>query len=455
MSNICYNLLVRIAFFTDVLLPPLGGIEQHVLTTSQALARSGNEVRVYYPKPLLRKSETSDTKQETSYHLRPVAGIPMPFIWPNFSFSFPLDLYFELKKWKPDVVHFHASGPVTWAAIILSKLLKIKLVGTFHSYLMEAEYLGNFGNLGDFWTRIISRFLWWYVNCVFNCCDVVISPSEWVAKDIRNHGIHKPIKVVHNGADLTEFGKTASEAVVRSIRGKYNLGENVLLYVGRLSREKGLDILLRAICLLRGQNPWSGAKTAVPNASVTAQRLAQGVLRPLEADGTPSTLAFEHNLGTRTDDQNYQINLLLVGDGPAEGELKKFAKELGILDNIVFVGRVNHQDLPGSGLYEVSKAFVTASASENQPLTIIEAMAKRLPIIGVSARGVTELINGNGLLALTGDKNDLANKIYQLISDETSRKKMSIRSAEMSQDYSLTKATGKLLELYREAVSKK
>jgi len=119
------------------------------------------------------------------------------------------------------------------------------------------------------------------------------------------------------------------------------------------------------------------------------------------------------------------------------------------------VGRVNHQDLPGSGLYEVSKAFVTASASENQPLTIIEAMAKRLPIIGVSARGVTELINGNGLLALTGDKNDLANKIYQLISDETSRKKMSIRSAEMSQDYSLTKATGKLLELYREAVSKK
>ncbi len=438
---------MRIAFFTDVLLPPDGGIEQHVLTTSQALAKGGNEVRVYAPDPLSRHPDPSSpsvilsaakdlnsrdasgaSDLSMTRRLEFVKGIPMPFVWPNFRFAFPLNLYFSFKKWKPEVIHFHTSGPMAWAGIILSKILKIKLVGTFHSYLMEKEYLENFKfQISNFKFSFewVSPLAWFYVRSVFNCCDVVVSPSAWVAKDIKNHGIYKPIKVVHNGADLSQFGQEVSNEVVKKLRERYGLGENVLLYVGRLSREKGLDILFKTIQLLNS-GPFS--------------RHPEGLKTPKDLDSSGRT---------PQNDGGDDCKLLLVGNGPAEGELKKLASDLGILDNVVFLGRVNHSDLPGSGLFEVSKAFVTASASENQPLTIIEAMAKGLPIIGVSARGVTELVNGNGLLALPSDETDLANKIQQLLGNEEARIKMGEESRKMSHDYSLSKAAENLENLYQ------
>ena len=136
-----------------------------------------------------------------------------------------------------------------------------------------------------------------------------------------------------------------------------------------------------------------------------------------------------------------------------EGELRKLCSDLVISDKVVFLGRIDHKDLPGSGVFEVSRAFVTASTSENQPLTILEAMAKGLPIVGVSARGGTELIKENGLLAAPNDFTDLANKIHQLLSDESARLKMGEESRKMSQDYSLTKAAENLERLYNDGPS--
>lgn len=427
---------MRIAFFSDVLIPPIGGIEQYILGVSQALVKRGHEVKVFAPEPLIAKSKIKDQKSKLSpkdqikefkkehevpgLEFRFISGLPAPALWENLRLAFPLNLYFDLKKWQPDVIHFQTVGSLSEAAAILAKLLRNgqskkgenrpKLIGTFHSYLMEPEYLKRF-NFAKGLEKTVSGVLWGLTRLLYNQADVVIAPSSWVGEDLARHRFTRPIRVIHNGADLSEFGKEASNEVIKKLREKYGLGENVLLYVGRLSEEKGLDVLIKSVQISNFQ------------------------FSPPTADPPLAEI--------------FNLKLLLVGDGPAEKELKKLAGDLGILDKVIFVGRVNHQDLAGSGLFEVSKAFVTASASENQPLTILEAMAKGLPIIGVNARGVTELVKGNGLLAVPGDEKDLANKIQQLINDEYARLKMSEVSRKMSQDYSLTMAAENLENLYR------
>lgn len=448
---------MKIAFFTDALIPPLGGIEQHVLDTSRALAKQGHEVRVYYPDPGSgHDNHAPQSPTLLNLAFRPVPGLPMTFLWPNFRFSFPLHFYGQIKSWHPNVLHLHTSGPMAWTAIILAKMLKrfattslysnvVKhsqksplLVGTFHSYLMEKEYLANQGVPG-FLMGLVSKLVWKYVSFVFNRCDVVVSPSQWVAGDIKAHGINKPVVVVHNGADLSQFGERAREQVVSDLVTKYNLRGNTLLYVGRLSQEKGLDVLFRA---LKTVNEKLEGRSEKFDEEVRSGKIENNQLGPTSNLNIPlHTSSFPRQI--------FRCQLLLVGNGPMEEELEKLASDLGISEQVIFVGRVNHPDLPGSGIFEVAKAFVTASTSENQPLTIIEAMAKGLPIIGVSARGVTELVRENGLLAVPDDPVDLANKIQQVLADEDARLKMGDESRKISQDYSLTKAAERLEKLYQ------
>ncbi len=424
---------MKIAFFSDVLFPVLGGIETHVLETAQALAQMGHEIVIIAPGSPPHQFPTLPPRRDPAVavagvgsdnHAPPesiryifVKGLPLGFIWPNFRFSFPPHLYFELRKWRPEVIHFHTAGPVGLSAILMAKWLRYSLpkksscwkpllVGTFHSYFMTREYLFNYRPPSLFTKLLHSNvvgwlegFLWAYARFFYDRGDVIVSPSAWVAQDLKDHGFKRPIKVVHNGTPLQAFGRPANHQVIEELRSKYGLGESVLLYVGRLSREKCLNVLLHA--------------------------------------------------GERCQGSGVRCQLLIVGDGPAEGELRGLSRELDITNQVIFLGRIEHENLARSGVFEAAKAFVTASTSENQPITLIEALAKGLPIIGVKARGVPELVKENGLLAAPNDPADLAEKILRLLSDPELRIKCGQESKEMAQAYSIDHTAQNLLQVYQ------
>ena len=416
---------MKIAFFADVLLPPLGGIETHVLETSLALMELGHEVRIFTPTTKKDLEGLSQTPY-ASLNIHPCLGLPLPFIWTNFRFSYPIYLKGYFKNWRPDVIHFHTAGPICRAAVKIAKTLQQSpqgealqmplyqpnrrptlnkrplLAGTFHSYLMTPEYLSNYRIPKSFIKRL-SDYLWKITISLYNNCDVVISPSEWVGQDIKSHGLTKPIRVVHNGTPLKDFSRRLGNEAISLMVAKYDLSENTLLYVGRLNSEKGLDVLLKALKIV--------------NQELNAKRFSLA-------------------------------SLLIVGDGPLEPVLIKLAQSLKIEDKIKFLGRIAHENLTKSGVYEVSQAFVTASTSENQPITIIEAMAKGLPIIGVRARGLPDIIKDNGLLANPNDPEDLAQKVVELLSDKVKREKMSQESQKMAQEYSVDNTAQNLLKVY-------
>ena len=141
---------MKIAIFTDLLIPPDGGIEQHILAICEQLAKRGHEAKIFTPSPSKKDFSGLPRNYQFSLPDRQAGifnfqfGIPMPYVWPNFRLAFPLHLYFQLRKWRPDVVHFHTAGPLSLAGVILAKILKIRIVGTFHSYFASSEYLQNF-----------------------------------------------------------------------------------------------------------------------------------------------------------------------------------------------------------------------------------------------------------------------------------------------------------------------
>ncbi|MCL6615021.1 MAG: glycosyltransferase, partial [Firmicutes bacterium] len=177
------------------------------------------------------------------------------------------------------------------------------------------------------------------------------------------------------------------------------------LYVGRVSREKCLEVLVEAMVHLAAVRP--------------------------------------------------RAHLVIVGDGPARGDLAELVRARGLETKVIFTGFIRNEDLLSSGLLGAAKVFATPSTSENQPMTILEAMIFGLPIVGVNARGVPEMIEGNGFVCPPGDAGVMAARIHQILADEGLRARMSAASRRLAQEYSIEKTTDKLLLVYREAIEER
>ena len=124
---------------------------------------------------------------------------------------------------------------------------------------------------------------------------------------------------------------------------------NTILYIGRISKEKSLTVCLDAIYVISRE---------ISN-----------------------------------------VRFVIVGSGPDEVEIKQYAKDLDIEDNVIFLGAISHDELMQSDIFEKSQLFLTASTTETQGITLLEAMSAGLPTVGVDIKGVGEIIEDNGYKA--------------------------------------------------------
>jgi 1,2-diacylglycerol 3-alpha-glucosyltransferase len=277
-------------------------------------------------------------------------------------------------------------------------MLDLPIVGTFNTYFMEPEYL-RLVKLDKY--KRVSETIWRIVARFYNRCDLILSPSEKTAFDLKEHKITKPIEVMPNGVDLS-FVKWASSFDVDLVKKRFGLGDKVVLYVGRLSREKSLDVLL--------------------------QVFAEVVKRVLKAQ------------------------LLIVGDGPIRGELEKLARDLGISGQVIFTGLLEHDELLSSGIFQACSIFCTASSSEVQPMSVIEAMAVGLPIVGVAARGMVNLVENNGVLVQAGDVEGMAEAVVELLLSEKKLKRAGRQSRIVSREHDIEKVAGRMEKVYRRLI---
>lgn len=381
---------MKIAIFTDDYLPQVDGISVHVDEICHCLTQAGHTVKLFVPSSRAAKALQKGKSFKISY----IPSIPIGK-YPNTRFAFPFspEITQEIKDFDPDVIHFHTCFMVGFQGIFLAKLLNIPLVGTFHTYFMEPEYLQTIGlekvKLDK--NKFITQMGWNYATFFYNKADMVISPSHFTKKDLVKKGLKVPVKVISNGID---YEKLKDMQVEKS----FALPSDYFLYVGRLSIEKNLETLVEAYAQFASKNN--------------------------------------------------QIDLVLAGDGPMKKELEKLIKELHIKKRVHFVGMIPHDKLIQSNIFVNATGFVTASKVEIQPLSLLEAMSFGLPIIGVESRGVSELIKENGILCKSDTKKDLSEAMHKLTKDKAFYKKCVQASLRMAEKNSIHMTAKDLEKVY-------
>jgi 1,2-diacylglycerol 3-alpha-glucosyltransferase len=231
-------------------------------------------------------------------------------------------------------------------------------------------------------------------------CDLVIAPSAGLREVLIGLGVDTPIEVIPNGVDIDPF-RTPLKKIPRQQLG-FDPTDIILTYMGRLGPEKNLAFLMRAFAGL--------AKT------------------------------YDN------------VRLLVIGDGPERDNLVDHARFMGILDRVTFTGMIPYQELPS--YLTIADAFVTASVTEVHPLSVIEAMAAGLPVVGIQSPGVSDTVE-DGVTGFLAPEEDLAvftAKLTRMVVDGESRARMSQRAGEAVESYSIKRTTETMIDYYQRLV---
>jgi 1,2-diacylglycerol 3-alpha-glucosyltransferase len=241
-----------------------------------------------------------------------------------------------------------------------------------------------------------------YLAPFYRACDLVIVPSPSMRKVLVEHfGLDSPVEVIPNGLDLTPY-RTGIQPMDRAQFGFSN-NHVISIYVGRLSPEKNLNLLLRAF---------------------------YGV-----------AMTYDH------------VRLLMVGDGPERENLEAQVKHMGIETKVYFTGMINYKEIPA--YLATSDIFVTPSSAETFGLSTVEAMAAGLAVLGIDAPGTVDIIEDGITGLITSD--DLAvftAKLVLLSTNHELRRVMGKQAILSSMKYDIQTTTSILLDHYLELVEK-
>lgn len=382
---------MKIAIFSDTFVPQVNGVANVVYQSAKNLAALGHEVLIF--------TVSQKSKNESFWADEKITVVILPSIpagaYRGERLSLPVGIAFRrLKEFQPDVIHAHTPFSVGWEAVWAAKKLKKPLVGTHHTFY--DHYLKHIK--ADF--KWVKKFSWKYTVLFYNFCDLVLSPTRSLAETLTQKGLKKPIEVLQNSIETDFFVPAPDQKTKENLKKEFGIKGKSLVYMGRVSYEKSIDQVLKAFKLVAKKEP--------------------------------------------------QTTLMIVGEGPEKEKLEKLAATLGIKDKVIFTGLLREQNLVRA--LQANDVFVTASKSENMPLSILEAMSCGLPIVAAAEKGLIEIIKDgvNGFLVKADYPADLAEKILSLISNPALLKEFSQASRAEALNYSKENVTGLLERVYKQ-----
>ena len=376
---------MKIAMFADSYRPVVDGAVVAMENVCTGLERRGHEVVILAP-------DTSN-KENTGrrVHYLPSAAFRQ---YPGYRVVIAPSNFMELvRNERVDIIHSHGLASMAILSLTAARALDIPHLLTFHT--MAHEGIQHYSPI-RIREDIISQMVWIYLRNLLKRPEVVIAPSRPVKDELLANRVRmKACEVVPTGIDTARF---SPEKYDKKFLEKYGLGggKRVLLHVGRLSREKRLDIVLKAIAELAPKEP--------------------------------------------------DLHLMVVGSGPAADHFKETASKLGISSRVVFTGFLKDEDLPVA--FASCEALVIASTFETQGLVVLEALASGTPVVGVRYRAIPEFIQEgkNGCLF---DQDDCASAIQRCLERSES---MMMSAVSSGREYSIDACTARLEKAYDLAV---
>ncbi len=386
---------MKIALFTETYLPYINGVVTHVKILREGLTKLGHEVLVVCANP--------NTK---SYYLKDgvlnCPGVSFKKVY-NYGIATPISpiRFRYIKNFNPDVIHIHNEFGVGYSGAAAAKNLDIPLIYTLHTMYDDYLYYIAPRHL----IKLAKKSAHAYAKMLGERATCLTGPSKKVEAFFRSCGVDKPVHIIPNPVETDLFTpKCIQEDQRKQIREKWNVqpDEMLLCFCGRLGKEKSVDVLLKY---------WSST--------------------------------------VRKQDR---YKLLIIGDGPVKTELQALTKQLHLTDRIIFAGKVDHNQLPP--YYAACDLYITASISDTNSISMLEAMATGLPVLHICDelnRG--QVIDGvNGFVYQNPEQMHYQMMKYQKMDQE---QKQLLKSASRKSVLSSGAETlaNNLLKVYQESMS--
>ena len=309
---------MKVLITTDLYATATNGVVTSVKNLAQELQAAGHEVKI------LTFSKTIRSHREGEVYY--IHSVPLK-VYPDVRMPLPSSrkLLRELVAWKPDVIHSQCEFFSFRYARRIAKRTGAPLVHTYHTqYEQYVSYILPGQKVGDLLVKTLSRRR-------LKKVDIIVAPTAKMKRVLEGYGVKNDIEIVPSGICLEQHQGRITGQERGELRQMLGIPQEhkVILNLGRLGTEKNLDEVIRLFAAELERHP--------------------------------------------------DLTLLIVGDGPAREGLQRQVEQLGIESHVVFTGMVNPEDV--QKYYQLGDVFVSASTSETQGLTYIEAAANGLPLV--------------------------------------------------------------------------
>lgn len=390
---------MRVGIFTESYPPLVNGVSTSILMLEHALTKLGHEVFI-----ITVSDNKKDYALENNGHILRLPSVNLANCYDyKMTSVYPIKAVNMIKKMNLDVIHSNVEFTVGIFARVVSEQLSIPLVHTYHTNWEDyTHYITkNKKILDDICKKLLKYLVVFFED---KTVTELIVPSNKIYNLFKDkYKFTKNIHIIQTGIETSKFYKENFNLKdINSLKKKLGIKKKdfVVMTVSRLAKEKSVDRII------------NNHKELVKKYS--------------------------------------NMKLLIVGDGPDIDKLKDEAKSLGVSDSVIFTGKVPLSDIPI--YYQLGNVFVTASKSETQGLTVVEAISSSLPVVAVKddsfVNSVIEDFNG---FVFTDDEKYI-NSISKLYEDKELYNRLSNQSRLLSEDFSSEYFALKVLKVYETAI---
>lgn len=375
---------MKIALFSESFTPYISGVSRSVEILYKELKNLGHEVYVF--------SSHFPGHKDLDDNIIRFPSIPSTY--PKFRIAIPYSRLIPNINF--DIIHSHSPFQLGLISLKLARKKGIPFVYSFHTLFTEYLHYAPF-------PKFISKpVLSKYLRTFCNRCSTIIAPSEKTKEYIDGIRVGPLVEIIPSGIDMNAVENVREV----NLRNKFKLPQDakILLYVGRLSKEKNVPFIFKSLKLVCKKYP--------------------------------------------------NAYLIIAAAGPKEKEFKNLAQKLGISKNIIFAGQIPYPEI--FGYYKSADIFVFASKTETQGLVIAEAKACGLPAVAVNAAGISEgIINNVDGFLTPEDQLAFSEKISLLLDNEILRKDLAEKARENALKSYSSKTVAKIIESVYNALIKK
>lgn len=390
---------MRIGIFTDTYLPYISGLVTSVDMLKKGLEKAGHTVYI-----VTANLETFRYDYDKKQKILKIPGVPTGIYDSRLTAIYPIKAIKIIKSWNLDIIHSQTEFGIGTFARIFSKQYNIPIVHTYHTMYEDYVHYITHGYFNRSSKKIVEYLTVFY--CDKTISELIVPTKKAYQLFKQKYKVDRNVYIVPTGIDIEKFYKENNKKVnVEQKRQELGIAKDdfVILFVGRIGTEKNIDLLLSAM------------KQLVPVSN--------------------------------------KIKLLIVGDGPDMSKYQNYVKRNKLLNNVIFTGKVPWDKI--SEYYVISDVFTTASHTETQGLTVIEAMAASLPVVVIDDESFTDTVidNLNGLIFK--NKKEYKKCIINLFLDHKLLTRISKQARISAETHSSKYFVEQILDVYQIAIQKK